>query len=141
MPLARPTDTESRSFTESRPFTASKPLDSPIPLHRRSPHSSLATVEILEQLAEQVLYLTPVPHLNRIWGDFQYIWKDHVQRARTSRGQLSALARSIAQLLRILNEQYRSVNIKESDRVLLDSIHGLVTELILAWTSDAIYPA
>ncbi|KZP21681.1 kinase-like protein [Athelia psychrophila] len=114
--------------TTSRPFTGAEPLDPPVPLHRQSSPSARGTVQPLEQLAEEVLSLTPAPYLKRIWGPFEYIWLDS-QQAQASAGQLKALVRSIAQLLGALYEHDHLGNLKDSHAAPLNDLHGVLEDI------------
>src|ERR1700676_828602 len=72
---------------------------------KRSPPnlSSPPTMDIIHQC----LSLAPVPYLSAAFSALRLIWSS-VQQVQASKGQLEALAQSIAQLLQTLDDEYRA---------------------------------
>jgi hypothetical protein len=59
------------------------------------------------EIVQQCLSLAPVPYLASAFSALRFIWLS-IEQAKASKCQLEALAHSIAQLLKALDEGYRA---------------------------------
>jgi hypothetical protein len=70
-------------------------------------HSFSFRLIMSDNILEQCLSLTPVPYLNPAFSAFTLIWS-FIQQATTCKKQLETLAQSIAELLFMLDKEYRA---------------------------------
>jgi hypothetical protein len=69
-------------------------------------------LDTIMHVAHELLSLIPVPHLNPAFALLKFI-TSAVKQANVCRGQLEALAQSLALLLRTLDEQYRAGRLRQ----------------------------
>ena len=62
------------------------------------------------------LSLAPLPYLSPAFSALRYIWSS-IEQVQTSKQQLEALAQSIAQLLQMLDEEYKAKRLLQDKTV------------------------
>lgn len=72
-------------------------------------HSLKVNLDVIQHCVDSS---NPIPRLSPAFSSFRFIWKA-IERAKINKSQLYILSECVAQLLKALDIEYRSIRLKE----------------------------